>query len=518
MDGGCLFQVDPHNPYTTSRKVFAEGMRVVESGLPFSDSALLKSGKAKIRQSYSRRNRRRMFRRLRFVSVPGYAPICVDTNDPQTVQHAFQQRLMRDLPVPKPGKIKAFSAFVMDFLKENVKKTNVLSFEEWLIGTPYTMERKEELRKVYELLRGGPPTSREASHVDTFVKSESYPVPKPGRMINSRSDKFKVWSGPLFKPIEDEVYSLPEFMKHTPVPERPNKILEMKQAGMKFYQTDFTAFESHFTPEILRSCECQLYAWCLSQIVAAPVITRTLTGSNRMRTRTGITASCFGRRMSGDMCTSLGNGFTNLMLAKFIAHEKGGELKGFVEGDDGLFSTNVELTAQDYMDLGFTIKIVEVLDPCQASFCGMIFSENGEIIRDPRRFMANFGWTLSFVNAGDKIMDELLRAKALSCAYETPQCPIVGAFARYALERTRGVVPRFVHDGYHQCPKDEKLVSSFSPSMSTRILFEKEYDISIAVQLRAEKAILRGDMEMVSSLIPPSVEMLDYASKYLAVT
>lgn len=166
--------------------------------------------------------------------------------------------------------------------------------------------------------------------------------------------------------------------------------------------------------------------------------------------------------MSGDMCTSLGNGFTNLMLAKFLAAEQGKELAGFVEGDDGLFVTEATLTAEAYQQLGFSIKIVELGDPCKASFCGMVFAESGEIIKDPVKFLSTFGWTHSFINAGAAVMDQLLRAKALSAIYEAPQCPILGQLARCALEKTRGVIPRFVDDGYHRAPDEVKL-EPFSP-------------------------------------------------------
>jgi len=214
------------------------------------------------------------------------------------------------------------------------------------------------------------------------------------------------------------------------------------------------------------------------------------------------------------MCTSLGNGFTNLMLAAFLVDEAGGTLEGFVEGDDGLFSTDVELTSELYASLGFSIKIEEVQDPCSASFCGMVFSESGEIIRDPRKFMENFGWTHSFINAGPRIMDELLRAKALSAAYETPQCPIVGVLARKALARTTHVHPRFIDDGFHVCP-DVVNVPAFSPAWDTRVLFENEFGVSVSEQLAIEEAILNDRLGAVQCLLPPLPEMLDYVSKFV---
>jgi len=175
--------------------------------------------------------------------------------------------------------------------------------------------------------------------------------------------------------------------------------------------------------------------------------------------------------MSGEMCTSLGNGFTNLMLALFIASLRHGHLEGYVEGDDGLFATDFELTKEDYLNLGFTMKNVdEVFHPGWASFCGMLFGDSLQIVRSPRRFLENFGWTHSAVHGGEKVMLGLLRAKALSAVYETPHCPIVSVLARRALHHTRGVTPRFVNDGFHNTelvPRDESKLPKFAPTTDT---------------------------------------------------
>lgn len=506
------------NFYRTERKVFAEGMRASELPLPRPKSMFVDEGKASIELPGVRRDRRKMFRRLNKCSVPGYAPLCLDSNDPDTVRCGFVKRLLRDVPPARPRALKEFRAFVRQYLRENVPAVEPLGFEEWLAGTSYNEERKCQLREALDSLRGGRPTRKQASHIDSFVKSEFYPEFKYPRMINSRADVFKAWSGPKFKAIEKVVYEIPEFIKHVPVRERPGRVAALRIAGRRYFQTDFTAFESHFTPEVMNACECELYRHCLRNDADAEFLCSVIMGTNRMRTRTGVRATVSGRRMSGDMCTSLGNGFTNLMLAKYIAHRKGGEVTGFVEGDDGLFASSVELTERDYSDLGFTIGIVEVSDPCEASFCGMVFSDSGEIIRDPRTFMMGFAWTGSFINAGARIMDELLRAKALSCVYETPQCPVVGAFARYALAQTQHVHPRYVDDGFHTAPPDAVDIPDFNPSYDTRLLFEKQYGVAIPVQLAAERAASRGEFDIVAELIPPTAAQAAYADLYLTVT
>lgn len=503
--------------FHTSRKVYAEGARVSETPLNIPQSKIVEKGEASISVPNLRRPRRKMFRKLD-CAIPGYAPICLDSNDPQTVECGFKQRLLRDLPPANFSKLHRFKEFVRKFLKENVPKAEPMSFEEWLDSSSYNQERKNQLRAAHDELRGGRPSAKKCSHIDTFVKSEFYPTWKHARMINSRSDVFKAFVGPKFKAIEKVVFALKWFIKHTPVALRPAKIRELKKAGRRYFVTDFTAFESHFIPLFMDACECELYRWCLSDDADVDFICRVIMGSNRMRTRTGIRAQVRGRRMSGEMSTSVSNGFSNLMLAMFEVEEKGGVFEGYVEGDDGIFSTDVELTAEDYADLGFTIKIEEVDDPCTASFCGMIFAESGEIIKEPRKFLQGFGWTQSFIHAGDRIMKELLRAKALSSVYETPQCPIIGALSRYALEITRGCVPRFVEDGFHNVPKDEGELAPFSPSSDTRHLFERTFGIGVSAQLAIESALSSGRFDDVQVFLPPTDEQMDYCSKFVVVT
>jgi len=221
--------------------------------------------------------------------------------------------------------------------------------------------------------------------------------------------------------------------------------------------------------------------------------------------------------MSGEMNTSLGNGLTNLIVWSFLVHKKGGRFVGFVEGDDGIFATDVDVTSDDYAEYGFDVKVNDFDDPLQASFCGIMCSEDFECITDPRRKFQTFGWTSSFISAGEDKMMELLRAKALSLVYEMPQCPILGVLARDALIHTRGYEPRFVWDGYHNVdvPCDERLIPAFNPKMSTRVAFQKAYGISIHTQLLAEQMIKTGMTKDLASVISPSADNVWYCTRYV---
>jgi hypothetical protein len=450
------------------------------------------------------------------LAVPGYSPICMDSNDQHTVECGFKKRLLRDVPKPNGEFLREFKQFVYQWCSEHLPKTRALGFEEWLESTSYNESRKEELRKAELRNKGSRPSMRKCQKISTFVKAEFYPMLKQCRMINSRSDDAKVFFGPRVKAVERVVFELPQFIKHVPVPDRPAKIRSMKQAGRIYYATDYTAFESHFIPEFLDACECQLFRWCLSEDEDCEFMCRVFMGRNRMQTRTGVSAEVLGRRMSGDMNTSLGNGFANYMLSLFLTKQKGGEMDGVFEGDDGLFYSTVELSGSDYEKIGFTIKIEEVNDPCAASFCGMIFSESGEIIRDPRKFLQAFAWTSSCIQGGPLVMKELLRAKSLSAVHETPQCPIVGVLARSGLALTGGVAPRFIWDGYHEINVDVNVANTpFNPSRDTRELFQQCYGVSPADQLLIEDHIRHGRMDLISSIMAPHPDCQWYTDRYV---
>lgn len=493
-------------------KVFVEGIRACEMPIPRPPEV------TQVSLPVVRRDRRKMYRKLPEISIPGHVPICLDLNDPDTLKCGFEKRLLRELPTPNRKTLAQFTDFVRKYVSK-LPMARDIPFDEWLDSIENINEqRKAQLRESHELLRGGRPTRRQASHIDTFGKTESYPEFKHCRMINSRSDAFKAYSGRYFKAIEEIVYELPEFIKHVPVPDRPARIQGLKRAGLRYYENDFTAYESHFTAELMDICECALYRHCLKWCSEdAEFLCRTLTGVNRMRTRSGVSAKVLARRMSGDMCTSLGNGFTNLMLVKFIAFKKQGTVEGFVEGDDGLFACNFEMSSDDYLELGFTVKIVEVDDPCHAHFCGMIFSENGEIIRDPFKVCQTFGWTSSLIGASKPIMYQLLRAKALSSVFETPQCPIVGAYARHALDVTSGVTARHVYDGYHAAVPDF-VPPPFNPSADTRRLFALKFGIPETEQEAIEAQLMRGDLDGVAAVLIPNGDVQQMALNYLTLT
>lgn len=499
-------------------KVYAVGIRTGDTKLPrpqskIVDSNLLHSAAKKDYHGHSVN-----YRRLPWGYIPTYAPWSVDRHDSDTVIRGLAKRLGRDLPPTDSVLIGRFACFVTEWLRKNVRPVVPLSFDDWIASAPWPGGRKLEIIDAYQRFFGISPTARQCEHIDSFIKSEFYPEEKESRWINSRTDLFKAFAGPYFKAIEEELYKNPWFIKHVPVPDRPQAIKNLAAAGLRYFENDYKAFESHMTPEIMEACELQLYRHCLKGYPwAAQFICDCVSGTNRLHNKLGISFTLEGRRMSGDMCTSLGNGFTNLMLVLFIVSEKGGKVSGFVEGDDGLFATTVELNAQDFLRMGFTVEICEKEYPWDAHFCGMTCSEDCTLLKNPRKVLQGFGWTQSMIHAGVKKMEMLLRSKALSLCYEAPQCPIVGVLAREALRLTEGVKAT-EDENWNKRPQDyEGPTGPFSPSDSARTQFEKVFGVPVGVQKEIETAILDHDMFKVAALLPAHDDIAWYDSAYVEV-
>jgi len=393
--------------------------------------------------------------------------------------------------------------FVTRFVEENftpIAADADISVETWLSQCgSYSAARKLELLTLWNSNNRTIDRTRDFIN-KLFEKDEDYAdAYKHARGINSRSDAFKCFSGPFFKLMEHEVYKHPAFIKHIPQRRRPKYIVDMlgKYPG-PWMETDYSQFEKHFVPQVLHSIEFVLYKHMLKNFPGvASVICGALAGENVCRNKY-FTIKVLGRRMSGDMCTSLGNGFSNLMLAKYIAYLKGGEIEGVVEGDDGLFFASVPITPEDFANLGFTIKMLYHDDLLRTSFCGLVMSRDLSTMTDPFRTVLGFGWTHSpQMNGGPLVLQGLLKAKALSLAYEHPSCPILSVLATTVLGVVGDVKPRFEQGWYaHHLNREIAMFKEETaellakgPSDETRRDFAAHYGVPVHIQKLVENEI-----------------------------
>jgi len=275
--------------------------------------------------------------------------------------------------------------------------------------------------------------------------------------------------------------------------------------------------EKHFKAQVMRDIEFVVYDyfWACESQFQRDFIFKVLSGTNRINCRGGLRARVQATRMSGEMNTSLGNGLSNLLVFAYIVHKKGGEFDGLVEGDDGLFVSSVKITTQDYANLGFDVKVKRVRDPLRASFCGIVCTPDLEIIVDPKRKFQTLPFSHSYLGCGYAKRMQLLKAKALSLAYEAGQCPVVGALARYALSLCGEETTPIYDNSYHMAPGNF-VIPEFQPKIGTRLLFQELNDIDVPTQLYLEKEILKGRLDSLALHFRAPDQMQWYVARYAA--
>lgn len=414
------------------------------------------------------------------------------------------KRMGREPPPMTRRDKRDFKRFVGLWLKRNlipITDDKVPTFEEWLSGTDYTKARKEELTRVWDKA-GRVGRRSKLRKVKSFIKDEAYPEPKYPRLINSRVDEAKCAFGPICKAASDVVFSLPMFIKNTPVADRPMVIRDtIFKDGGKYESTDYTSYEAHFTKERIDMTTGllfrHLFKRCSNEIRrAVELMLKTLTGKNIIMSKL-VSFIINATRCSGEMDTSLSNGFANAMTIEYLAWKVGGKVEYAVEGDDGLMRWigDAKPTPQDYLDLGLDIKIETSDEISHLSFCGMVYDvEELIVVTDIREVLCRLGWTnKQYVNASDQTKLQLLRAKGFSLAYQYNGCPVLSRLGRKIIALTSDIQIRESivsnWDTYHRRTlvtamtslPDERL-----PGPRTRQLISDLYQISEREQLQLE--------------------------------
>lgn len=425
---------------------------------------------------------------------PIHAPNCADG-----FYAGARRRVGRKLPTKNKMKLKRFRDFVLLFVQKHfdpLPPDTDFSFDTWIDQTNYPEKRKERLREVHEsmIVSGSDiKLTNKDKVVKCFIKRENYNKYKPARWIMARKDNSKVVLGPIFKAVEKVVFKHPNFIKHIPVSERPQYIYDHLNVDGKILVTDYTSFESQFSTDILSIIEFQLYKRMLEHFPEKFRLLREVLGGTNFLASKYCNMYIRGRRMSGEMNTSLGNGFSNWMLMEFLCKQKGSTMKGVFEGDDGLCVVHGPVpTVKDAEECGFVLKMEEVADLSEGSFCGLIFDPVEKInVRDPVHVLLRFGWTLSSKRmGGPSLMRSLLKAKSFSLLYETPACPILSALAMRLLSQMTDVIPVWNGDWWERQLRSRDsydIVSkNHEPGLRTRLLVQRRFGISISTQLRVE--------------------------------
>jgi len=379
-------------------------------------------------------------------NLRGHALPRVNPDDTPTVLAGIYKRVAAKLPEADTQLLDEFNAFVKRWLRRNLtplEHDTDISVPTWLQQCNYPYWRKLELEEEYNTFNTNEPMNEKDRQVKSFVKDESYADWKHARMINSRSDRFKIYCGPVIRAVEQRVFKLPHFIKKVPIAERPSVILrDVGDAADRWVATDYTSFEANFTPRFMQACELEMLRYMTKHLPGhkewMKTIEDTFTGVNHCKFRQGwfeITAC----RMSGEMCTSLHNGFANLMAFLFVCEKSGVQVRLKVEGDDGIAAISGPVDQSLFARMGLMIKLEKHAALSEASFCGLVFAPEDCInVTDPREVLAEFAWcSKRYAHSSSHKLRALLRCKALSLAHQYPGCPIIDALGHYGIRVTR---------------------------------------------------------------------------------
>lgn len=298
--------------------------------------------------------------------------------------------------------------------------------------------------------------------------------------------------------------------------------------GSRIFSTDYVAFETHFVRIIMESCEFQLFDYMTQNLPDHDEFMRLMRevigGMNVCQFRNFI-LKVMATRMSGEMDTSLANGFNNLMNFLFMCEEKKcTSVRGKIEGDDGIFTLYGDApTAADFEKLGFMLKLQEHQSLTTASFCGIVAdTEERVIIVSPVEELLNFGWTRrEYVGASKHKLKKLLLSKSISLAYQYPGCPILNSLANYGLRMSQGATlyigaaagwweREMLIEAFNYF-KREGGVPSKPTGPNTRLLVEKLYGISIQDQIDIERYL--DNKNDLSPICLPQLDLLCHADQ-----
>lgn len=451
-----------------------------------------------------------------------------DPHDPYTMVAGVMKRFAFRPPDPDlafMGELMEFAKTFCETYLTPLSPDSDTSVNHWLDSTNYPLWRKKELLAKYAMLTSILDPRGRYTECKSFMKDETYPEYKHVRAINSRKDEFKVFSGPIFKLIEQEVFKLKYFIKKIPAADRPAYITKMLgRNAAKYGCADYTAFESLFTAELME-VEFILYRYMVKHLPAGrewlSVVEPTLKGMNLCRFK-HFSVKVPATRMSGEMNTSLGNGFTNLIILLFLAKKSGASnVDLVVEGDDSLATMDCPYPKQEmFTRLGLVVKAESHDDLESASFCGIIFDREDLVnVTDPKETLVSFGWTTSrYCKSGRRVLMKLLRCKALSLAHQYPGCPVISSLAYYGLRVTRGydirsfvqrnrTMSNWERDQILDALRDEKKIKRRIPPINTRLLVQKEFNITIEQQLRIEE-----ELDAMQDVAPLHFDALHYIS------
>jgi hypothetical protein len=390
------------------------------------------------------------------LTVSACVPPKLDTQHTETLFAGCQHRQACTVP-PVTATLKEqkeLRRFVFLFLKKFVsqlKPEDVESYEVWAQRQKDDRDSLDRANKEQEKYLPGQKLPERFTDAACFGKDEHYPEVKPARGIAGRSLHIKCRYGRFMAALDRVLGKLKFLVKGLNASEIRGRMLEMFRTTDEFAENDFSSFEASITTKIIRLCECQLFRHVFQHVMPKELvdeICNDAAGKHVFRYK-GFSVTIAGRRRSGDLWTSSGNAFTNLMLICFCLWKMGitfDQMRVLVEGDDSIvqikdIETYCGLFERISGAFGFRSKVCTSPMLATTSFLQKRTTPDGRYeLKDWRKILATFGWSKQkHVGMSRAKLLVLFRARSYSLAYQFPRHPILYALAKSCLRLTAGV-------------------------------------------------------------------------------
>jgi len=411
-----------------------------------------------------------------------------------------------------------------------------LSLEHWLKQTTYPEHKKNKIRKAYLEFTG----ELEAScrTYKSFVKDESYTLPKFCRMIQGPSNLIKALFGPIIHAMEKSLIDQCDFLiKGVDVSDRPQYIQE-KFAKIKenLISSDWSSFELQHQRADMSAIENRVFEHMASKLYDCDYYIGIMWEFFKAKLKLNFNdfSAVMKKliRCSGDMWTSIWNCISNFIRMNAAIELCGGyNVECIVEGDDGLFSFDGKCPDEDFflsINTRVKFKVEDALN--EASFCGLIYGLNTrKVVTNPLAVLSDFGWSsMSYVKSNDAKCKLLLRAKALSYAYQFPGNPIITSMCRAVIRLTSAKgIRRLIHRGNFsewerslllECLRHPVIMTE--PTLETRVMVERLFGVPVSTQIIVENKF--NNLTAIPNYMSfPELEVLtdlawvDYASNFI---
>lgn len=375
-------------------------------------------------------------------------PYTVNFTNPGTYIRGFIKRLGEDSYDPINNELLTeFASFASSIIKQyqpidHYEVSHEFLDSAWLNNAPYNLSQKSNFHfRLDHFLEG----KRRGLYVcKSFIKREFYEDIKEPRLINSRSDMFKAVVAPFIKKIEENVYDQ-HFIKHKTKQEIYERLMNIQKEFIRVFETDYSSFERSFSPELLNAVELKFFKHMLSNNKDVYNIIKKAYKRDNVLISKFWRVNLAGRRMSGEMWTSLCNGLMNSLLIRFICYKSNVHHYDYVvEGDDGFIGADGSLNFEIVAKLGFDLKLEQGQHVNDLSFCGLNMGPHG-LYPDFHRHIKKLGLSHDFSllhsvqNKSKKAYKksrELIRAKALSHLASSPPMPILTPLCRKIVQLT----------------------------------------------------------------------------------